>query len=62
MNSRYTLEIPETLTDEEARIVVDVLEEMIDCLCHRLHEIDRQLDPPDPHWETPEWMEPADND
>ena len=62
MSSRYQLEIPETLTDEEARIVVDVLEEMIDCLCHRLHEIDRQIDSPESDWETPTWMEETDAD
>jgi hypothetical protein len=62
MTSRYRLDIPETLTDEEARIVIDVLEEMVDCLCHRLHQLDRQLEPADPDWDDPAWMEPTDGD
>ena len=53
MSSRFELEIPPTLTDAEARIVMEVLEEMIDCLCRRLRDLDRHHRPPDPAWETP---------
>ena len=62
MTSQYRLDIPETLTDQEARIVIDVLEELVDCLCHRLHQLDRQKEPADHEWDDPAWMEPTDDD
>ena len=57
MSRRLELEIPPTLTDREARLVIEILEEVIDVLARQL---DRRADHErgfHEDWSTPEWMD-----
>lgn len=53
MNHRFELEVPETLSEDEARLVIEVLQEVIDLLCRQIARRKhlsggRFDDPPDP--------------
>ncbi|MFB6351720.1 MAG: hypothetical protein ABEK29_08035 [Bradymonadaceae bacterium] len=57
MSRRFQLEIPPTLTDAEARLVIEILEEVIDVLTRQLdrraeHERRKHED-----WSVPEWID-----
>jgi len=57
MSRRFELEIPQTLTDEEARLVIEVLEELIEVLCRQVHHLDKKVRSPDDGWIDPHWMD-----
>ena len=62
MSRRLELEIPQTLTDDEARLIIEVLEELIDLLCRQLHHLDGKVRPPDEGWTDPDWMSDHESD
>ena len=58
MSRRIEMEIPQTLTDDEARLVIEVLEEVVDILTRQLDrraEHEHRLTEAD--WSVPEWMD-----
>lgn len=62
MSRRLNLEIPQTLTDDEARLVIEVLEELIDLLCQQVHHLDQRVRPPEEGWIDPDWMDVDESD
>jgi len=63
MNHQFEVELPPTLTDDEARLVIEVLEGLIDGLCRHVQTLDRQIQRSDPSWTVPKWMqEPSDTE
>jgi len=62
MSRRFELEIPQTLTDDEARLVIEVLEELIEVLDRQVHHLDEKIRPPDDEWTDPDWMELDESD
>lgn len=57
MSRRFELELPQTLTDDDAKLVIQILEALIDLLARQVQHLDRQVRPPDEHWTVPEWMQ-----
>ena len=56
MTSRYTLDIPATLTKRETEAAMEVLEDVLDLLCRHLHDLDRHAHPDQHDWDPPPWV------